>query len=137
MLAKLVPDIRKTAQLVEEISAACREQDMGANQVNQAIQQLDKIIQQNAGAAEEMSATSETLSGQAEHLHASIAFFRTAETEQGASTHEMAVPVRAKVKTAYRSASKGRHAAVPAKPVVVALKLVDRRSDHDAEFVRF
>jgi len=41
MLVKLVPDIKKTAELVEEISAACREQDIGANQVNQAIQQLD------------------------------------------------------------------------------------------------
>jgi len=76
MLAKLVPDIKKTAELVEEISAACREQDIGANQVNQAIQQLDKVIQQNAGAAEEMSATSEALSGQAETLQSSIAFFR-------------------------------------------------------------
>ncbi len=79
MLVKLVPDIKKTAELVEEISAACREQDIGANQVNQAIQQLDKVIQQNAGAAEEMSATSEALSGQAETLQASIAFFRIGE----------------------------------------------------------
>ena len=76
MLVKLVPDIKKTAELVEEISAACREQDIGANQVNQAIQQLDKVIQQNAGAAEEMSATSEALSGPAGQLQASIAFFR-------------------------------------------------------------
>ena len=79
MLVKLVPDIKKTAELVEEISAACREQDIGANQVNQAIQQLDKVIQQNAGAAEEMSATSEALSGQAETLQGSIAFFRIGE----------------------------------------------------------
>ena len=76
MLSKLVPDIKKTAQFVGEISAACREQDIGANQVNQAIQQLDKVIQQNAGAAEEASATSEALSGQAVRLRASIAFFR-------------------------------------------------------------
>ena len=76
MLAKVVPDIKKTAELVEEISAACREQDVGANQVNRAIQQLDKVIQQNAVAAEEMSATSRTLSGQAEQLRASIAFFQ-------------------------------------------------------------
>src|SRR3569833_1227723 len=76
MLAKLVPDIKKTAELVEEISAACREQDIGADQVNQAIQQLDKVIQQNAGASEEMSATSEELAAQAEQLQASIAFFR-------------------------------------------------------------
>jgi methyl-accepting chemotaxis protein len=75
LLAKLVPDIKKTAELVEEISAACREEDIGANQVNQAIQQLDKVIQQNASAAEEMSATSEALSRQAGRLKANIAFF--------------------------------------------------------------
>jgi methyl-accepting chemotaxis protein len=56
MLNRLVPDIRKTAELVSEISAACREQDIGASQINEAIQQLDKVTQQNAGASEEMSA---------------------------------------------------------------------------------
>ncbi|HZG27164.1 MAG TPA: methyl-accepting chemotaxis protein, partial [Ensifer sp.] len=68
MLSKLVPDIRKTAELVAEISAACREQDIGASQINEAIQQLDKVTQQNAGASEEMSATSEELAAQAEEL---------------------------------------------------------------------
>jgi methyl-accepting chemotaxis protein len=76
MLNRLVPDIRKTAELVSEISAACREQDIGASQINEAIQQLDKVTQQNAGASEEMSATSEELAAQAEELQASIAFFR-------------------------------------------------------------
>ncbi|WP_312222070.1 methyl-accepting chemotaxis protein [Rhizobium rhizoryzae] len=76
MLNRLVPDIQKTAELVAEISAACREQDIGASQINEAIQQLDKVIQQNAGASEEMSATSEELAAQAEELQASIAFFR-------------------------------------------------------------
>jgi methyl-accepting chemotaxis protein len=76
MLTRLVPDIRKTAELVAEISAACREQDIGASQINEAIQQLDKVTQQNAGASEEMSATSEELAAQAEELQTSIAFFR-------------------------------------------------------------
>ena len=76
MLNRLVPDIRKTAELVSEISAACREQDIGASQINEAIQQLDKVTQTNAGASEEMSATSEELAAQAEELQASIAFFR-------------------------------------------------------------
>jgi methyl-accepting chemotaxis protein len=76
MLNRLVPDIQKTAELVSEISAACREQDIGASQINEAIQQLDKVIQQNAGASEEMSSTSEELAAQAEELQASIAFFR-------------------------------------------------------------
>ena len=77
MLTGLVPDIRKTAELVAEISAACREQDIGASQINEAIQQLDKVTQQNASASEEMSATSEELAAQAEELQTSIAYFRT------------------------------------------------------------
>ncbi|MGO6707836.1 methyl-accepting chemotaxis protein [Rhizobium johnstonii] len=76
MLGRLVPDIRKTAELVSEISAACREQDVGAAQINEAIQQLDKVTQQNAGASEQMSATSEELASQAEELQTSIAFFK-------------------------------------------------------------
>ena len=82
MLNRLVPDIQKTAELISEISAACREQDIGASQINEAIQQLDKVTQQNAGASEEMSATSEELAAQAEELQASIAFFKV---ERGAS----------------------------------------------------
>jgi methyl-accepting chemotaxis protein len=77
MLQTLVPNIRRTAELVAEISAACREQDVGASQINEAIQQLDKVTQQNASASDQMTATSEELSGQAEELQASIAFFRT------------------------------------------------------------
>jgi methyl-accepting chemotaxis protein len=76
MLTSLVPNIRKTAELVSEISAACREQDIGASQINEAIQQLDKVTQQNASASEQMSATSEELAAQAEELQASIAYFR-------------------------------------------------------------
>ena len=77
MLTRLVPDIRRTAELVSEISAACREQDIGAAQITTAVQQLDKVTQQNAGSSEEISATSEELAAQAEELQASITFFRT------------------------------------------------------------
>jgi methyl-accepting chemotaxis protein len=76
MLAKLVPDIKKTAALVEEITAACREQDVGSAQINQAIQQLDKVTQQNASASEEVSSTSEELSSQAEQLQQTISYFQ-------------------------------------------------------------
>jgi len=75
MLGKLVPDIKKTAELVEEITAACREQDIGAEQINQAIQQLDKVTQQNSAASEEMAATSEELASQAEQLQSTISYF--------------------------------------------------------------
>ena len=75
MLNKMLPDIQKTAELVQEISASSKEQDTGADQINKAIQQLDQVIQQNAGAAEEMASTTEELSSQAEQLKATIAFF--------------------------------------------------------------
>jgi methyl-accepting chemotaxis protein len=76
MLNRLVPDIRKTAELVSEISSACREQDIGASQINEAIQQLDKVTQLNSGSSEEMTATSEELAAQAEELQSSITFFK-------------------------------------------------------------
>ncbi|MGE6740286.1 methyl-accepting chemotaxis protein [Allorhizobium pseudoryzae] len=89
MLNRLVPDIQKTAELVSEISAACREQDVGASQINEAIQQLDRVTQQNASASEQMSATSEELAAQAEELQASIAFFRL-ERAGGSRTSSVA-----------------------------------------------
>jgi methyl-accepting chemotaxis protein len=75
MLTKMVPDIQKTSELVQEITASSKEQDTGAEQINKAIQQLDQVIQQNASASEEMASTSEELSSQAEQLQDSISFF--------------------------------------------------------------
>jgi methyl-accepting chemotaxis protein len=79
MLDKMVPDIQKTADLVQEISAASKEQDAGAEQINKAIQQLDSVIQQNASASEEMSSTSEELASQAQQLQIDVAFFKIGE----------------------------------------------------------
>jgi len=76
MLAKLVPDIQKTSELVQEITAASKEQAGGADQINSSIQQLNQVVQQNAGAAEEMSSTAEELSSQASQLMETIAFFK-------------------------------------------------------------
>jgi len=73
MLARLVPDIQRTAELVQEISAASREQSTGVDQINSAIQQLNTVVQQNASAAEEMASTSEEMSSQADILKESIA----------------------------------------------------------------
>ena len=76
MLGRLVPDIRRTAELVAEISAACREQDLGAGQINVAIQQLDQVTQQSANAAEQIAATADALSTEAEALRRDLAYFR-------------------------------------------------------------
>ncbi|NCC24962.1 MAG: methyl-accepting chemotaxis protein [Deltaproteobacteria bacterium] len=88
MLLKLVPNIQKTAELVQEISAASNEQNSGAEQINKAIQQLDQVIQQNASASEEMASTSEELSSQAEQMQSAMSFFRV---DQGGTRSARAV----------------------------------------------
>jgi methyl-accepting chemotaxis protein len=113
MLTSLVPNIRKTAELVAEISAACREQDIGASQINEAIQQLDKVTQQNASASEEMSATSEELAAQAEELQTSIAYFRT--DTAGSSARKPVARAAAK-----RAPAPMARKAAPTRPTVAA-----------------
>ncbi len=78
LLGKLVPDIERTSELVQEIAAASIEQREGASQVNEALHMLDQVIQQNAAASEEVASTSEELSAQAAHLQRTVAFFRLA-----------------------------------------------------------
>ncbi|MGC9965054.1 MAG: methyl-accepting chemotaxis protein [Syntrophobacteraceae bacterium] len=85
MLLRIVPDIQKTADLVQEISSACNEQNSGSDQINKAIQQLDQVIQQNASASEQMASTSEELLSQAEQLQGIIAFFKTDDNGRTAS----------------------------------------------------
>jgi len=75
----LVPEIRKTADLVQEISAASNEQDAGATQINAAISQLDQVVQQNASASEESASMSEELAGQADVLKETIGFFKISD----------------------------------------------------------
>lgn len=75
LLGAVVPNIQRTAELVQEISAASREQDAGAGQINNSIQQLDAVIQQNASASEEMASTAGELAEQAEQLEDMISFF--------------------------------------------------------------
>ncbi len=81
MLERLVPSIRKTAELVQEISAASGEQNSGSGQINKAVQQLDQVIQQNVSNAEEIASTAGELAGQAEKLKNTVAFFRIAQSD--------------------------------------------------------
>jgi len=121
MLTALVPNIRKTAELVAEISAACREQDIGAAQINEAIQQLDKVTQQNASASEQMSATSEELAAQAEELQTSIAYFRLSNGGQ-ASRKSAAPVVRLPARAAAKPAAPARAPARKTAPRAVAVQ---------------
>jgi methyl-accepting chemotaxis protein len=148
MLLKLVPDIKKTAQLVEEITAACREQDVGSSQINQAIQQLDKVGQQNASASEQVSSTSEELASQAEQLQSTIAYFKINQANDDqvrppAALDKAVSQLRSKAKTMAAPHGGGKKpAARPVRALKVAggggfaLEMNDGGDDRDAEFQR-
>ncbi len=139
MLTKIVPDIQKTAELVQEINAASREQDSGAEQINKAIQQLDQVIQQNASAAEEMASTAEELSSQAEQLQATVAFFRIDDSGR------RALPARRVSRAAAKPAQRPAPTAIKSMPIsyggvkkAVGHDLVMESGDHlDNSFEKF
>jgi len=79
LLDTMVPSIRKTSDLVQEIAAASSEQSSGAGQINAAMNQLSLATQQNASASEELAATAEEMSSQAEQLQSAMEFFRTGQ----------------------------------------------------------
>jgi methyl-accepting chemotaxis protein len=80
LLAELVPAIKKTAELVQEVAAASREQSSGVAQINQAMSQVDQVTQRTASAAEELASTAEEMSAQAESLQQLVSFFKLADS---------------------------------------------------------
>jgi methyl-accepting chemotaxis protein len=112
MLSRLVPDIQKTSELVQEISASSKEQASGADQINSSIQQLNSVIQQNAGLAEEMASTAQELSSQADQLLETVGFFtieKNGSAMKGAAPRTLTAPA-ARVPMA-RLAAAGPHPA--------------------------
>ena len=75
-LEEIVPEIEKTSELVQEITAASNEMNSGASQVNSAIQQLNQVTQQNAASSEELATSAEELSSQADQLKQIVGFFK-------------------------------------------------------------
>ena len=136
MLDKLVPDIQRTAELVQEISAASKEQDTGAEQINKALQQLEKVIQQNASASEEMASTTEELTGQSDQLVSALGFFHTGD--EGGRKGGGAKGVRSAPAAPSRTAKGAGHAtSTGAKGGGVNLRLKDKHDELDGEFERF
>jgi len=82
LLKDLVPGIRKTAELVQEVAAASREQSAGVSQINTAMTKVDQVTQRNASASEELASTAEEMAAQAEALQELVSFFRVAGVEQ-------------------------------------------------------
>ncbi|WNG40762.1 HAMP domain-containing protein [Archangium violaceum] len=79
LLGSLVPSIRKTADLVQEVVAASVEQASGVAQMNKAMGHVDQVTQRNASASEELASTAEELSSQAEALSQLVSFFRVGD----------------------------------------------------------
>ena len=138
MLDKLVPDIQRTAELVQEISAASKEQDTGAEQINKALQQLEKVIQQNASASEEMASTTEELTGQSDQLVSALGFFHTGDENGGGRKNGGAKAVRSAHAAPARTANPAGHASSGAKAAGgVNLRLKDKHDELDGEFERY
>jgi methyl-accepting chemotaxis protein len=110
LLEQMVPTIRKTADLVQEISAASSEQSSGVGQINSAVGQLNQTTQQNASSSEELAATSEEMSSQAEQLQHTMSFFKL----DGSSTGSTAAPAKRKSNPPARKAPSFKLANTPA-----------------------
>jgi len=113
-LEALVPDIKKTEDLIREIAAASEEQSSGVEQMSKGAAQIDLVIQQNAANSEELAATADELAGQANSLSEAIGFFKFSEagmvySVEGAAEARPAQPARiATVPAAPRPAATGR-----------------------------
>ena len=90
LLDTIVPNIKRTSDLVQEISAASAEQTSGVGQINAAVTQMSQTTQQNAASSEELAATSEEMSAQAEQLQQTMAFFRLAGRSPGIAAKKAA-----------------------------------------------
>ncbi|MES2824387.1 MAG: methyl-accepting chemotaxis protein [Pseudomonadota bacterium] len=122
LLEDIVPSIRKTADLVQEIAAASSEQTSGVNQINAAINQVNQTMQQNAAASEELSSTSEEMSGQAMRLQEAIGYFRLSNDY---STQAARRPQSKKIK------------ASTTKNALSAAKVSAQTDDNDKYFARY
>ncbi|MGC9158460.1 MAG: methyl-accepting chemotaxis protein [Terracidiphilus sp.] len=137
MLEKLVPDIQRTAELVQEISAASKEQDTGAEQINKALQQLEQVIQQNASAAEEMASTTEELTGQSEQLVSALSFFHVGDEEQAPARRPVMKTAAVRPAPAPSTAAKSNGRGAPAAKHGVQLRMKDTHDELDGEFERY
>jgi len=79
LLTQLVPAIRRTADLVQEVAAASSEQAAGVSQINRALASVDEVTQRAASAAEELASTAEEMASQAASLEQVIGFFHLSD----------------------------------------------------------
>jgi methyl-accepting chemotaxis protein len=130
LLDELVPSIKKTAELVQEVTAASREQSSGVNQINRAMSQMDQVTQRNASSAEELSSTAEELASQSQALLELMNYFKVGGGDSGATF----APRRRAPQPAWiepEPVHAGMHAPVP------AVKLNGKSGADHTNFSRF
>ena len=103
LLSDLVPSIKKTADLVQDVAAASTEQSGGVTQINQAMSQVDSVTQRNASSAEELSSTAEELAAQSEQLQQLMTFFRVAGEQNAHRNVDGKQKVSMPLKPAFRN----------------------------------
>jgi methyl-accepting chemotaxis protein len=125
LLDDMVPSIKKTSDLVQEITAASEEQTSGVSQINAAVMQLSQTTQQNASSSEELAATSEEMSSQAEQLQRTMSFFKVSGVSQRALA-----PARKVISAAKASARRGA-------PTAKAVALTAEDDLDEGQFSKF
>jgi methyl-accepting chemotaxis protein len=141
IINRIVPDIRKTADLIQEIASASKEQSVGADQIGKALSQLDTVIQQNASASEELASMAEELSAQSEQLSEAISYFKVdsqgSRSDASGGTLEASVGRGVKVAHAEAKASvtKSLPPSATRKTAIATLssKAAAKSSDNDFE----
>ncbi len=140
LLQDIVPSIRKTADLVQEIAAASSEQTSGVNQINLAISQVNQTMQQNAAASEELSSTSEEMTAQAMRLQEAMSYFKLADNRArlGSNGSNGSNNFRATRETMKETAREAARETMPErKSLQSARKTMAPTDDVDKHFVRF
>jgi methyl-accepting chemotaxis protein len=141
LLVELVPSIRKTADLVQEMVCASAEQASGVTQMSKAMLHVDQVTQRNASASEELASTAEELSAQAEALQQLVSFFRVGDEIHALRSRPRAaaLPPSAFAPSyagGLKNAANAQHsmaAGLPARPSQVQAAL----PDEDRDFKRF
>lgn len=75
LMRSIVPSIKKSAEIAEEIFEGSNEQAKGAEQINQALLQMDDVIQSNASSSEEIASMANDLKQKADVLASLVNFF--------------------------------------------------------------
>ena len=137
LLDMIVPNIRKTSDLVQEITAASEEQSSGVGQINGAVMQLSQTTQQNASSSEELAATAEEMSSQAEQLQQAMSFFRLAGTAHSRAAATLIASASRKSHGGHAARPSSRAGAKVARAAAPVFAAGDGDAPDESQFSRF